>query len=78
MASTLPKNIRLESKPMAVTNTLSYYDTTSFGRKSMGLMSFSQHVMVMSVSQNIRTSNVLSSEEIGAKDFESRHSTQKM
>jgi len=33
-------------------------DTKSFGQKSIGGMSFSQDVMVMSVGQNVRTSKV--------------------
>jgi hypothetical protein len=30
----------------------------SFGRKSIGQMSFIQHTMVKSVGQNVRTSNI--------------------
>jgi hypothetical protein len=33
------------------------YDTMPFGRKPIGQTAFSQHVMVTSVGQNIRTSN---------------------
>ncbi len=34
-------------------------DTTSFGRKSIGQMTFSWHVMVRSVGQNDRTNDII-------------------
>jgi len=37
---------------------ISYNDNTSFSQKSIGQMSFSRQVMVMSVGQNVRASNI--------------------
>jgi hypothetical protein len=38
--------------------TLLQKDTTTFDQKSIGRMSFNRHVMVTSVGQKVRTSNV--------------------
>jgi len=59
--------------------TLGLLDITSLGQNSIGQMSFSWHV----IGQNVRASNVIINEVMGAKlsegmwanDFQSRHLT---
>ncbi len=46
------------SSKMICSSKIESSDTTSFGRKSNSQMSFTQHITVMPVGQNVRTSNI--------------------
>ncbi len=48
----------LPGRNTAIKRNRCYLDTTSFGQTSICQMSFSQHIVVISVGQNVRTSNI--------------------